>query len=491
VPPKELLDELEHGSSAFILLDGLDEMLPSSHTEFKTAFTRWKAEYSDAVWLLSTRPHFAAFIPETYTVAELLPLDDSKVQEYLAKRQHTSELRSTLNKLSEWSSLRTLAHNPLLLDMISRLSEEVGTLPSSRAELYSSCVDVLLRGWDKTRGMPPSGERFSPDNIRNFLSELALKMIVSNRNSLDQSDLLNAIPSELKADDAQFIQYRSILRSDFVVRTEPVSYQFVHMSFQEYFAALAIASRSPSEAAGILAKSDSDTLLEFLANLLEVPEALISELVERGQLNTAFRLLIVLSPEQRLARFRFLKQIAQRLGLGDAVAPSSRDAIAHTTELVKLWTKCKQAAAPQRKGKYLEDFIEAVFSHVFHIVSKDRLTDFGEIDLICEQRELNAFWGRWQSDFFVECKNHKDKSPVSDINEFVGKASVCGARLGFFVSMTSFTSHAINTMRGSWGKPGIPDVVWVSGEDFENWLESTEAIEFFLKRMCRRANWGR
>lgn len=490
-PPSELLDALEHGDSAFIILDGLDEMLLSSHSEFKNALSRWKAEYSESDWLLSTRPHFAAFIPETYTIAELLPLSNSQVEKYLAMRQHTDELHATISKFSKWPSLRALADNPLLLDVISGLNVEVGKIPSSRAELYSSCIDILMRGRDKTRGIPSGGKHFSLDQEKKLLSELALKMIMSNRNSVDQSDVLEVIPSELKRDDAQFTQEQILLMSSFTVKTGTVYFEFFHKSFQEYFAALAIASRSPSEAADILAQFDSDTLFEFLADLIERPEALITELVNRGQMNTALSLLDVLSPEQQIVKFYFLKQVAQRLGIANAVLPSSQAVIAKTTEVAQLWGQCKTTENPQSKGKYLEDFVEALFFHVFHIVNKDRLTNFGEIDLICEQRDFNAFWGRWQSDFFVECKNRKDKSPVSDINEFVGKATACNTRLCFFVSMTGFTDYAINSMRASWGKPGVPDIVWISGDDIELWLNNTETVDFFLKKMCRRANWGK
>jgi len=45
VPPKELLDHLEDGGSAFILLDGLDEMPPATLTQFPMACMRWEKEY--------------------------------------------------------------------------------------------------------------------------------------------------------------------------------------------------------------------------------------------------------------------------------------------------------------------------------------------------------------------------------------------------------------------------------------------------------------
>jgi len=489
-PPSELLDRIEHGENAIILLDGLDEMVRLAQSECRAALDRWTSEWSDSVWFLSTRPHFVGLVPNAFSIAELLPLDDSQIEEYLAKRQRTTDVDNTLSKLEQWPSLRTLAHNPLLLDMLSRLSEEVGELPSSRTELYSSSVDVLLRSWDKTRGIP-FGERMSPEQLRRLLSELAFKMTAGEQTSLDASDLLTAIPQDQRAKAGVPSEDMSLLRSAFLTKPEPTRFEFVHKSFQEYFAALAIASRPAPSTIAAITGSVSDTLLEFVANLSAEPEQLVSELIKQGQIDAAFRFLDVLPPEHRVVKFHFLTQIAQRLGLPDAVLPSGGDAIQRTAELAQLWEKCRNTADLRLKGRYLEDFVEAVFSHVFHIVSKDRLTDFGEIDLICEQRELNAFWGRWQSDFFVECKNHKDKSPVSDINEFIGKASVCGSSLSFFVSMTGFTKYAKDSMSASWGKPGVPDVVWVTGDDFERWLASSESVESFLKRLCRRANWGR
>ena len=492
-PPGELLSELDHQhhGSAVVMLDGLDEMLPSCREQFKGAISRWKEEWPRASWLLSTRPHVADLVPEGFVIAELQSLDDSQVYEYLKKRQHTDVSNATLAKLRGWPTLRTLAQNPLLLEMISRLAEEVGTLPSSRTELYSSCVDILLRSWDKARAIPIADQQASPEMVRNFLSELALRMWASDSDTIDFKDISAVLGSDQSKDKESATGAMSILRTAFLVRQEPTRFAFSHKSFQEYFVALALTSEGAPKAAAILGESPSDTLLEFVANLSNRIESLIAELVNQGQINTASKIVGALPPERQGERFYLLKRIAEHLGLPESALRSLTESTAQTGELSSLWQKCKRASNPQQKGRYLEDFVEAAFAHVFHVVSKDRLTDFGEIDLICEPREINAFWGRWPSDFFVECKNHRDKSPVRDINEFIGKASACCARLGFFVSMTGFSEEAVNSMKRSWGKPGVPEIVWIIGTDFEKWMEANEHAEAFLKRMCRRANWGR
>ncbi len=492
-PPDELLYELDHQhhGSAVVMLDGLDEMLASCREQFKGAISRWKGECPRASWLLSTRPHVADLVPEGFVIAKLQSLDDSQVHEYLRKRQHTNVSNATLARLRDWPTLQTLAQNPLLLEMISRLSEEVGTLPSSRTELYSSCVDILLRSWDKARAIPIADQQASPEMVRNFLSELALRMWVSNSDTVDSKDISAVLGSDHIKDKESAAGAMSLLRTAVFVQQEPNRFAFSHKSFQEYFAALALTSEAAPKAAAILCESSSTALLEFVANLSNRIENLIAELVNRGHLDIAFKIVRALPPEREGERFYLLKRIGEGLGLPDSALRGPTESTAQTGELSSLWQKCKRASNPQQKGRYLEDFVEAAFSHVFHVVSKDRLTDFGEIDLICEPREINAFWGRWPSDFFVECKNHRDKSPVRDINEFIGKASACCARLGFFVSMTGFSEEAVNSMKRSWGKPGVPEIVWIIGTDFEKWMEANEHPEAFLKRMCRRANWGR
>ncbi len=485
-PPPELLDKLGGNGSIFIILDGLDEMTLISRGEFREALVRWIDEFSEAVWILSTRPHLVGLMPKEFAIAELLPLDESQMQEFLAKRQSSRSIFVTVEQLNEWTASRALAQNPLLLELISMVSAQVRILPSSRTELYSSCVDVLMRRWDKTRGIPLQ----SPEAIRRTLSEMALHMIVTNSEWVDISDLPTIITPELDENDEEIDQVQELLRSAFVAKSGPTYYQFVHKSFQEYFGALAIASRSPKAAVGLLDETSSEMLLEFLANLSEQLDELISELVEADQVKLVLKIMDFVPPERRIIRFNILKHIAERLGINESTLSLDLSVLERTKELEKNWDLCKKETDPHKKGRYLEDFVETVFRHVFRIVNKDRLTIFGEIDLICEQREFSPYWGRWQSDFFVECKNHKDKSPVSDINEFVGKASAAGAQLGFFISMTDFTDRAMKAMRASWGRPGVPDIVWATGEDFDSWFKSTEAIEPFLKRICRRANWG-
>lgn len=488
-PPKVLLDQLACGVQARVLLDGLDEMVPSARSQFKEALSRWKRDWLGVSWIMSSRPHYAHLAPEGATILELLPLDDSQVEEYLAKHFHERKPGFGERNIEQVTALRTLARNPLLLSLISRLSVEVGAVPSSRVELYSSCVDILLRSWDKSKGIAPAGWHHSIDSLRSILGQVALDSLTSNRTAIDASDLARVVAHETQERGRS--APLGVLQSSFLVQTGPAHFEFVHESFKEYFAAVALSQLPPEKVVDALRISASTPLLEFLANLSSEPKALVATLVESGEMSLAFRFLEVLPAERQSLRWQFLVHIARRLGIHEAITPAAEDRIKSSSRLLELWNWCKNSKDPRDRGEHLESFVEGLFGAVFEIVSRDRLTDFGEIDLVCEPRQTGAFWGRWPSDFFVECKNNRDNSPVSDVNEFIGKASVCCARLGFFVSMSGFSSFAIDSMRSTWGKPGVPDTVWVTGTDLGTWLKEGESEEAFLKRVCRRANYGR
>ena len=57
------------------------------------------------------------------------------------------------------------------------------------------------------------------------------------------------------------------------------------------------------------------------------------------------------------------------------------------------WHECKTAITSKDKGDTLETFAKGLFGEVFDVVSINRQTPFGEIDLICEVKQA-AFWQR-------------------------------------------------------------------------------------------------
>jgi len=160
--------------------------------------------------------------------------------------------------------------------------------------------------------------------------------------------------------------------------------------------------------------------------------------------------------------------------------------------LAAAWARASIADTPSQRGRVMEDVAELLFGQVFKIVSRDRRTAVGEVDLICEPVRIDPFWLRWPSDVFVECKNWDRQRPVADANEFLGKCVGCNAELGFFVSASGFTVEALEVMKRSWNsKIPTPKIAWVTGEDIEHWLTTNEGAEAFLKRIIRRSNLGR
>lgn len=471
-----------------IILDGLDEMILETQLEFKRAFLRWCRKWPSCSWIFSTRSYRIDIIPENFKIAEICPLGQVQIQEILSKRYSKHDSAKLITSFNEIPLLKQIIRNPLVLNLLLRSTEELSLLPKNKTEIYSSFVDLVLRIWDKERGISSYDSKLSSRMVSRITSLIALQMFKSNSNSITHNEISKIIAKEIR-DIFKESNLSRILRTSFISISKYSFFEFTHKSIQEYFTALALVSLRADETAEILSKSVSDSILEFIANLSNQPDLLILRLIDRGKIDIAVHLIDFLPPEHHSVRLKFLKRVADRIGLNNFLINEKTIKVESTKQLYKNWKKCKTINSA-KKGKALEDFIEKLFCRVFNIVSKNTLTKHGEIDLICEQKGMNAFWMRWPSDFFVECKNRRNKSTASDISKFLGKASLCNARLCFFVSISGFSTYALRGIETSWSKTGIPDIVWIEGKDLEKWFNSDEEVEPFLKRMNRRSHLG-
>lgn len=471
-----------------IIIDGLDEMMLTNQLEFKNAFLRWCKKCPSCLWIFSTRFYRMDMIPENFKIAKICTLDQARIQEILSKRYSKHDSKKLLMSFNQIPLLKQIVRNPLVLNLLLRYTEELSLLPKRKTEIFSSYIDLVLRIWDKERGISSCDSKLSPRTISRIMSLLALQIFKSNRNSIAHNEIPEIIAKEIGDISKEPILSR-ILRTSFISISKYPFFEFTYKSFQEYFTALALVSLRADETAEILSKSASSSLLDFIANLSNQPDLLILRLIDKGKIDIALRIIDFLPHEHHSTRLKFLRRVAGRIGLNNLIINEKALKVESVKQLYKNWEKCKTIDI-NKKGKFLEDFIEKLFYRVFNIVSKDRLTKHGEIDLICEPKEVNAYWVRWPSDFFVECKNRRNKSTASDISKFIGKASLCNARLGFFISISGFTTYALHSIQTSWSKTGIPDIVWIEGKDLEKWFISNEEVESFLKRMCRRSNFG-
>lgn len=148
-------------------------------------------------------------------------------------------------------SLLRLAVNPLLLTMLLVVKHGAGRLPADRATLYERAVEVLLDTWNIE-----GHERLQLKEAVPQLAYVAFQMMRASKQTATQSELL-ALLQEARERMPQIGRYaqdaphaflkRVELRSSLLVeaghqiedgRAVPF-YQFRHLTFQEYLAAVA------------------------------------------------------------------------------------------------------------------------------------------------------------------------------------------------------------------------------------------------------------
>jgi formylglycine-generating enzyme required for sulfatase activity len=158
--------------------------------------------------------------------------------------------------------VRLLSANPLLLTILALMKRQGVTLPERRVELYDQYVKTLLSTWNRARGLdrPPTRD-LDPVQTVKILAPLALWMHETNpgvglvKREAMRRELTTLYASYGEADPEactrQFLKdvhdYASLL-----LERGPGEYGFIHLTFEEYLAAVAIALQAQGQVDAIV-----------------------------------------------------------------------------------------------------------------------------------------------------------------------------------------------------------------------------------------------
>ncbi len=148
------------------------------------------------------------------------------------------------------SSLCRLARNPMMLQILCLVHRDRPQLPERRVELYRECVLVLLELWRRAKGMPILLD--APQALV-LLRPLAWHLHrTEGRREAALAELLPVLAEPLRAlqrDPGDGAQLLEAIReqSGVLVSVGQGAYGFLHLSFQEYLAALHVQDRFASD----------------------------------------------------------------------------------------------------------------------------------------------------------------------------------------------------------------------------------------------------
>lgn len=262
-----IIEETLQNGNMLLLIDGLDEISQEKYRiSFVTQLRTFVATYPNVHLIITSRETGFRSVAGTlntycqqYTIANL---DEGQIR-LLSQKWHQAILGESevVNNDSEKvcdiimgdSRITTLAVNPLLLTTLLFVKRCVGYLPTKKCRLYEEMIKLLLVTWNAV-----AHDKLDLDETEPQLAFVAYSMTVNGQQKITRYGLEQYI-NEARKTLPDLLGYTKISASRFIDQVEErsslliqlgleeddqgrlvESYEFSHLSFQEYLTARAI-----------------------------------------------------------------------------------------------------------------------------------------------------------------------------------------------------------------------------------------------------------
>jgi formylglycine-generating enzyme required for sulfatase activity len=286
LPIASVLGEALKAGRALILLDGLDEVrdlnMRNTVVERVVDFFAFHRRQGNKFVLTSRVIGYRAVRPSVEGLVECTVVDfeDDEIEEFVgqwttaleklaqgntavARADAEADRRELLDAIRQNLGVRRLASTPLLLTILALMKRQGVTLPERRVQLYDQYVNTLLSTWNRARSLSGRAPGRDIDEIQTvrILAPLALWMheVSPGVGLVGREDMRRKLEELFhERGDASPHQAARQFLSDahehaaILLERGAGEYGFIHLTFEEYLAAVALALKGQGNSKPII-----------------------------------------------------------------------------------------------------------------------------------------------------------------------------------------------------------------------------------------------
>ncbi|MBW4522217.1 MAG: tetratricopeptide repeat protein [Scytolyngbya sp. HA4215-MV1] len=281
-----LLEKMRQGE-CLVLLDGLDEVFDAvSRSQVVRQIEQFVGRYSNNRFVITSRiaGYQEASLGDRFQEFTIREMESDQIEKFLERwclaveatlrpeisptlreRDAKQEAQGIVQAIAEQPGVKRFATNPLLLTILALIQRNGVRLPQRRVELYDLATKTLIEDWQFARNIAYNARKtqlmLAEEDVIALLAPLAFWMHEHKPSGLiTQAEAEVALTPRMAELQGVDIETAQILVQQFLrkvrevtglfVERAPASYGFMHLTFEEYFAARHIAD---NEIADILA----------------------------------------------------------------------------------------------------------------------------------------------------------------------------------------------------------------------------------------------